>query len=181
VSLEALLADAVAAEAARERASARVLRQAAAEEATFTGVLVDLAERGDAVALRTVGGRTHRGVVRTVGRDFVVVQEGDGRPPVFVALAAVGSLRVDRELAKAVAGNRPPTVDASFAAVLAGLAADRPRVQVGVAGDGALLVAELATGGRDVLTLRPVSDGGAARSAVLVPVSAVHEVVLLER
>ena len=174
-SLEAMLADAVAAEAARERSADRLLRQAAAEEATFAGVLVDLAERGERVAVRTAGGRVHRGVVRAVGLDFVVVQpeagDGDG-PPVFVRLAAVTSVRTEDTPAD-VTGNRRPPLAASLAAVLGGLAPDRPHVQVGIAGEGAYISGELVSAGFDVLVLR--------QPTTVVPIEAIIEVVVLDR
>ena len=177
-SLEALLADAVAAEAARQRSGERMLRQAAAEEATFAGVLVDLAERGERVAVRTVGGRVHRGVVRAVGRDFAVVQSetrtstDTGGPRVFVRLAAVTSVRTTDTPAD-VTGDRRPPLDTSLAAVLGGLAPDRPRVQVGVAGEGAYITGELVSAGFDVLVLR--------RPTTVTPVGAIAEVVVLDR
>lgn len=184
-NLEALLADAVAAEAAHQRSADRLLRQAAAEEATFAGVLVDLAERGDRVAVRTAAGRVHRGVLRAVGRDFAVVQpdgragsSGDSRPPVFVRLAAVTSVgTVDAPTgatgAIGATGDRRPPLEASLAAVLGGLAPDRPQVQVGVAGDSAFVAGELVSAGFDVVVLR--------RPAAVVPVAAITEIVLLDR
>src|SRR4051812_21674722 len=83
--LARLLADAAADAAVSDRSQGRVLRQVAEEEATFVGVCVDLAERGVGVVIRTASGRSHRGVVVAVGRDFLVVRDAArAGTPVFV-------------------------------------------------------------------------------------------------
>lgn len=174
--LATLLADAVAAEAGRVRSKERMLRSAAEESATFGGVLLDLAERLEPLTVRTAGGRTHRGVVVAVGRDFLVVRD-DRQPPVFVAAGAVSWVRVTRAGRADAAGDRPPPHEASFASVIAGLAAERPRVQVGVDGEATLLTGELRAAGQDVVTVR--IDGSPA-ATLHVPVGAIHEMVLLD-
>jgi hypothetical protein len=177
------LSDAAADAAAAERSQSRLLRQAAEEEATFVGVAVDLAERAARVVVRTSSGRSHRGVLLAVGRDFVVVREpgGDGAPA-FVSLAAVTTIRPQPSGGGSAlldaSGSRAAPRDASLAAVLATLAVERPRVQVGLAGGGEEpLAGELRSVGLDVLTLR--LDGDAGRSAH-VRLGAVAEVLLLD-
>src|SRR5688500_9679971 len=64
--------------AASSRARERWLRAAADEEATFGGVLLDLAERGAPVVVAGRAGRRHRGVVRAVGADFCLLRSADG-------------------------------------------------------------------------------------------------------
>lgn len=174
-SLERIVADAVAQEAARERSQSRVLRAVAEEEATFAGVAVDLAERGALVVARTTGGRMHRGCIVSVGRDFAVL-DAAGRP-VVLALAHLGSLRLQPGTApRDTSGARPPRLEVSLAGLLAGLAAERPRVQVGCVGDDQLVQGELRSAGVDVATL--LLDGGRAAVAYL-SITAIADVALL--
>jgi hypothetical protein len=155
-----------AADAVRRRTQARWLRQQAAEEATLAGVLVDVSERGDVVSLRSVSGRTHRGVVSFVGGDHVVV--GD----VWVRLAAVVALRFAGD---AATGDRTPPRDTRLVESLAQLAPDRPAVVV-VALDGSSLRGELVGVGADVLTL--ALDGDRSQRCI-VSVHTVAEVVVI--
>ena len=175
-SLDHLVADALAEETARERSQTRMLRQIAEEEATFVGVARDLAERGAVVVARTSSGRTHRGRVLAVGRDFVVVRDGGG-PPAFLALGAVSSFRPQPGAATVdTAGGRAAPLDVSLAALLVGLAADRPRVLVATVGDEPV-AGQLRSVGLDVLTVR--LDGDAALRAH-VRIDAVTELLLLD-
>ena len=176
-SLDHLVADAVAEESARERAQTRRLRQIAEEEATFLGVAVDLAERGAVVVARTSSGRTHRGKVLAVGRDFLVLRDGGG-PPAFVPVAALSSLRPQPGAASLdTAGGRPASLSVGLAALLVGLSADRPRVQVTAVGDEPV-AGVLRSVGVDVLTL--VLDGDTGLRAH-VRIGALSELLLLDR
>ena len=175
--LDALLADAVAEAAGAERASTRMLREAAEQEATFIGSLVDIAERGGSVVVRAGASRSHRGKVRAVGRDFVILQEGDGAPA-LLALGSIASVREVDVTGHDTAGQRRAPVGASLRTLLARLAAERPLVQVRCAGDDVALLGALRAVGADVVTLRLEAD---SRATVLVPLHAVTEVVLLER
>ncbi|HEX2851397.1 MAG TPA: hypothetical protein VHN98_12625 [Acidimicrobiales bacterium] len=167
------VADAHAEDAAHDRARLRVLRQIGEEEATFAGIILDLAERGGPVTIRTAAGRVHRGRVVALGRDFVVVREGE-LPPVFVALSAAVAVRpVPSDRSAAIAGARRPPLEASLAAVLAGLAGERPRIHLAVAGDAQVIAGELRAVGSDVAVLR--SDDG---STLYVHLDTVLEVVL---
>ncbi|HUP87214.1 MAG TPA: hypothetical protein VM143_16285 [Acidimicrobiales bacterium] len=158
-SLDHLVADAVAESAARERSRTRVLRQIAEEEATFVGVALDLAEQGATVVVRTSSGRAHRGGVVAVGRDFLVVRDG-GRPPAFLAIRAIASLRPQAGSASPdTAGGRSAPLDIGLAALLPTMAAGRPRVQVCALGDEPL-AGELRSSGVDVLTLRLDGEAG---------------------
>jgi len=176
--LDALLSEAAAAEAARDRTRERMLRQAAEEEATFTGALVALAEARTPVAVQVRAGRLHRGVVSAVAREFVVVID-DRERPVIVTLPAITSVRVSGPAARTdVGAAEAPPVAASLRAILATLAPERPMVQVGIAGEEGLVLATLRSVGVDVVTLRP---DGAESGRVVVPLAAVTEVVLLDR
>src|SRR5204863_961971 len=95
-------ADSRASDAARARTRERWLRRQAAEEATLPGVALDLAERGDAVVLKTTSGRAHRGRLVAVARDVWVLRSdashGSGGEDgmagaTFVATDAIASLR----------------------------------------------------------------------------------------
>jgi hypothetical protein len=175
-SLDHLVADAVAEDAARERSQTRMLRQIAEEEATFLGVALDLAERGALVVARTSSGRSHRGRVLAVGRDFVVLRDGGG-PPVFLAVTAMASLRAQPGAASDdTAGGRAAPLGVGLAALLVGLAAERPRVQVSAVGDEPV-AGQLRSVGADVLTLRLDGDAGLRAHVRL---GAVSELLLLE-
>ena len=176
-SLRRLVADTAAADAARERSQTRLLRRIAEEEATFAGVALDLSERGDGVVVRTVAGRAQRGPVVAVGRDFVVLREGRA-PPVILAMAAIASIRPHPGAGPMdSAGARTGPLDLSLATLLAGLAGERPRVQVVSAADEGPTTGTLWAAGVDVATIR--LDGG-RRQPVYLRVAAIAELVLLD-
>jgi hypothetical protein len=169
--------EARAEEAAADRAQQRMLEQMAAEEATFSGVCLDLAERDAQVVVRTLAGRTHRGRILTVGRDFLVVREAGG-PPVLLAMAAVASVRLGPgERAGTAPSGREGALDSGLAAVLAGVAPERPRVQVMAVGDPQPVTGELRTGGRDVAGVRLDGD---RPGTVYLRVSSIAELTLLD-
>ena len=151
-SLERWLSDAAAEEAARERSQERSLRDASVQSATFVGVLVDAAERGERVVVRTTTGRMLQGAIKAVGRDFVVVA-GDASAA-FVSLSGVAAVRLHPgRRAEDTAGDRVAPVRASLASVLAGVAVDRPRVQMGITGEPHPVTGELRAVGLDVVTI----------------------------
>ncbi len=159
-------ADAAAASRAREH----WLRQAAAEEATIAGVLLDLAERAAVVVVQGGAGRSHRGRIRAVGDDFVALRTPTGdlllRDDAIVAVRADGP---------APTGDRAPALAIGFAEAVAATAGDRPRVLV-VARDGTGLAGQLRHVGRDVMTLRLDTAG-----TVYVPLASVAELTIVER
>lgn len=176
-SLHRLVADAVAETAARERSQTRVLRQVAEESATFAGVALDLAERGDPVVARTSTGRAHRGRVLAVGRDFVVVREAP-KPPVLLSVAGITSLRPQSTARPGdTSGARPAPLDVTLAVLLAGLSAHRPRIQVMAGGDPQPLSGELRAVGLDVATLRL---DGAGQALAHLRMANLAEVVLVD-
>lgn len=177
-ALHRLVADAAAAEAARERVQERTLRAVAEAEATFDGVALDLAENGAAVVVRTSEGRSHRGRILAVGRDFLALRDGD-RPPALVAVGRVTSIRPHPAGAlgrRDAAGGRPAPLHVGLGGVLSQLGAERPRVLVFAAGEDPL-AGELRAVGTDVVTLRLDAD---RRPVVHVRLDAVSEVVLLD-
>jgi len=160
LSLSAWVASLVADEAARSRARTAWLARQAAEEGTFAGVLVDLAERGTAVVVHLHNGRRHRGRVTLVGRDFCGVRTAGGRD-VLVAERGLASVRTLPGDAVTI-GDRPVHTDLTFAETLAALADHRVRVLVvGHDADDAV-AGELRSVGADVVTVRLDGGGGTA-------------------
>lgn len=167
--IERWLAEQRADAAAASRARERWLRQAADEEAVVAGILLDLAERAATVVLQGVAGRTHRGVVRAVGEDFVALRTGNG--DVLLPFDAVTAIRA--EGAPVAGGERAHALDVSFAEAVAAVGGDRPRVLV-VARDGSGMSGELRAVGRDVATLR------VAEATSYVPLASVAELAIVE-
>ena len=153
-------------EAVEARSREAFLRRSAAEGATFAGVLLDLAEQGGPVLVSLSGGRRHRGRIRAVGADFVVL-ETDGAGQVLVAERGIVAVRPEAG-ARDLSGDRPLALGAELADALAIAAEDRPRVLVVVAGDPDGLAGELRGVGRDVVVLRL---DGAGRPTAYVPMA----------
>lgn len=162
-----LVADAAAAARARER----WLRRAAEEDATFAGVLLDLAERSSPVVVAGRGGRRHRGVVQAVGADFCGLRAADGSD-VLLTFVGIASVRPEPR-AEPSSGDRPVELAVGLAEALAAIAEDRPRVLVVTMADADGVAGELRTVGRDVLGLRL---DGPARPLAYVPLASVAEV-----
>jgi len=160
------LADQRADAAAAARARERWLRQAADEEATVAGVLLDLAERADRVVLTGVAGRIHRGAVRGVGEDFVALRTAGGD----VLLRHDAVLAIRAEGPPPSGADRAPALAMGFAEAVAALAGDRPRI-LAVARDGAGIAGVLRGAGRDVATVLLDDGGGTA----FVPLDALAE------
>jgi hypothetical protein len=157
-------------DAARSRTVERSLRQQAAEEATFAGTLVDLAEGGGAVAVQVTGGRQYRGVAMGVGRDFVAIRSDGGRLT-LIALDAIAAVR-PAETRTPASGSRRPG-QRSMVQLLDLCAGDKPRVQVVAAGE--TIVGELVGVGIDVLSVRAEGDHTVV---AYVPAGSVSEVSL---
>lgn len=168
--LRNLTDDERAAAAAGARRRQHWLHQQATDEGSLGGVLLDLGERKQLVALSTTGGRTLRGVVATMGTDFVGVRSPGGES-VLVPFAAITAIRPEPGTTPTV-GDRLVRVDASLATVLHGLAAQRPWVSLHAGSeDGA--AGELRSVGRDVLVLRSL-----AGESTYVPLASVSDVMV---
>lgn len=165
-----LLDDARAEERGAEREHERFLRQAAEDSARLAGTLVDLAERGSVVSLRTSAGRAHHGQVRLVGSDFCVVATDAG--DVWLAFSALCTVRPHTGERHAPATGDRAAVDLLLVEALARIAADRPRVVLVAGGD--VVSGELAAVGEDVVTLRLDGEG---RAVCYVSMPAVGEVL----
>jgi len=138
-------------DAAAARRQEAWFRRQATESGTFHGVLLDLAERQVLVAVTTLDRSLIRGVIRTLGSDFVSVRiPGVGAS--LVAISAITSVRAEPG-APTSSGDRTIEVGASLGAVLAEMATDHPAVSVHTtAGDR--VEGELRAAGQDLVTLR---------------------------
>ena len=86
-------ADEEAREVARIRSAARRLADEAAGDRDLTGVLRHLEARGLPLRVTTAPGRSHRGLVRAVGDDYLALAKEQAWG--LVALRAVAMLRAD--------------------------------------------------------------------------------------
>lgn len=168
-SLSRWAAEARVDEAARARARERWLRQQAAEETSFAGVLADLAERDRPVLVHCSTGRRHRGSIRALGVDFVTLRTDQGGD-VFLRLSAINAVRTQPRETQALSGRvlhlHLPLIEA-----IAEVAEERPRVLV-VTASADHFAGELRSVGRDVLALRIDGD---RQATVYVPLDGVLE------
>ena len=134
-------------QAAGMRSRERSLRDQAEGEATWSGLLVDLAE-ADADLTIEVGSRRMRGRLVGVGRDFCVL-EGDGRRPALIPTDRI--VAVWKE--KPASGSRFPHLDLTFGAALSGLAGERSPVCMVLDG-GSQVIGDLISSGADLVTVR---------------------------
>lgn len=167
--LDRWVAEARVDEAALQRARERWLRDVAEQEATFSGVLTELAERRAGV---TVGmhGRRHHGVIVAIGVDFVALRGSTGGD-VLLALHEIGMVRITGS-ASDVVGDRMVSTELRLSDVLAELAVDRDRVRL-VTSAGDVVSGSLRSVGQDVIVVR--TDGERPGTAY-VPRTAVVEV-----
>ncbi|HEX9969342.1 MAG TPA: hypothetical protein VGB03_04320 [Acidimicrobiales bacterium] len=160
-------------EAAESRSDEAWLRRQAEEEARFTGLVLDLAEQGAPVTVRTTAGRRHHGVVAAVADDFLVLHAAGARP-VFLPYRSVAVVRTAGG-GDGTASARPAPLRTRLVHALGGLAGDRPRVVVVVDGDETIS-GELRSAGVDLIVVRLE---GNPPSSVHVRMDAVNEVTLL--
>jgi hypothetical protein len=171
-------ADARADEAARARAREGWLRRQAETEATFTGLLVDLAERHAEVVLDLAAGEhVARGWLRAVGRDVVVLATRAGRPCLVATTAIVGVRAVAESGLPAASGDRNAPLTIGLADALGLLAGERAPVQLVLAPGGRTVTGVLLAAGVDVVTVQPAGARPGSRrtapAAVAVPLAAV--------
>jgi hypothetical protein len=166
-----LLDDARSEERGTARERERFLRQVAEEGASLGGTLLDLAERGSVVTVRTASGRSHHGVVRLVGVDFLVLGAAPG--DVWLRFVAVTTVRPHPGERHAAATGDRPALDLRLVDALARIAPERPRLGV-VTADGELVAGELRAMGADVVTLRLDGD---PRSVCYVSADSIREVL----
>lgn len=168
--IQALTDEERASEHATLRRTEATLRQQAEAEGTMGGVLVDLAERGVPVAIATLGGRTLRGSIHTLGLDYLGLRATGGEE-VVVAMAALSTVRTEPDAARTV-GDRVSRPAATLQVALAALTETHPTVSVLTVGsDG--IAGRLWQVGQDLLTIR--ADAGVM---TYVPLTMVSDVVL---
>ena len=168
------VADGQVDEAAQARSRRRWLEKAATEEATLGGALLDLAERGRPVIVRTLAGRRVTGPIIAFGADFVGIRDprlGDTLVPT-TRIATVQPAPGD----DLPAGDRRHDVVLAFGDALMELAAERPDVIVG-AGDKTLR-GELRTASTEVVTL---AIAGGKRAPSYIALAAIDHVVVRSR
>ena len=136
-------------DAARGGAVAAEERARSEEEATLAGVLVGLAGRGEAVGLVMRSGRQHRGSVRMVGPDAVVLFL-ETRQWLVARLTAVAVLRTISS--PPVAGATDPSTTSRFSRLA--LAVAQLGDWVIVAAGATTTGGELVSAGHDVAVLR---------------------------
>jgi len=167
------------AEAARGRVRERSLREQAAQAATWTGALVDLAEAGARVTV-LIGATRVAGRLEALGADFCVLQ-ADGRRPLLVPLDRMAAVwpseygwpsasgwpnetGPERAPAGSTTGSRFPSLQLSMTAAMALLAEERHPVTLVLTG-GHQVQGDLVRAGEDVLTVRELD--GRARSVLV--------------
>jgi len=167
-----LVGDERTADAARARTRERNLRTSTLTDATLAGLFLDIAERGDTVALRTTFGRALRGHLSLVADDGIVLDGALGTS--YLRFDGVATVRIlaGRSVLEPSA-ERTPRRGAAIAALIAAAAVDRPRVAIAVTGEQGLLTGELRAVGSDVVTVA-VQDG-----AVYVATRHVSELTVL--
>ena len=165
-----LLDDARADERAEARGHERHLVDSARAGARFAGTLLDLAERGAGVAVRTSAGRSHRGALRLVASDFCVVHTDAG--DVWLALAAITSVRPGPDAHHPPATGTRAASDLLLVEALARAVDRRPRLALVLDG-GELVAGVLEAVGVDVVTVRLDGDSG---TVSYVSASSVREV-----
>ena len=168
-------ADARQEEAAASRAREGWLRQAAGDDATLSGTLLDLAERGAPAMLTLRSGRRHRVAVWRVAADCVAVRHDDGRVS-WVALHAIAVVGGEPGGRAVPVGTRSAESDVTFVDVLSDLVADQATVALFVGDMTDALRGRLVGGGRDVVR---VAIAGPTPE-VVVAVQAVSEVALVD-
>jgi len=170
-------------EIARIRSSARRLADEAAGERDLAGVLRHLELRGVPVGVTTAPGRSHRGVLRAVGHDYLAL--ATPRAWGLVALRAVATVRVDGPTAAEGWAPGPDWAEvppARLADAVERLAGQELAVRVHTHGDQLGTVGELTGAGVDHLQLacdpeRPPRAAG----SVYVPLGSLAELWLLFR
>lgn len=162
-------------EAVAAREEERDRRARGASLATWTGTMRDLAERGQRLVVRTAGDRVHRGVPIAVGIDHLVLGLDDGT---WVLLASEGLLSVRSEPGQRTGtamGDRTRGVDRTLLEAIERLAEERRELVLVLRESRDPVPGTVLAVGVDVVTMRLAHD---ARSLVLVPSSAIREVIV---
>jgi hypothetical protein len=161
--------------AVQERSAERWLRQQAEEEATLTGILVDLAEWQTEVAITTTSGRLHCGRIHQVGVDFVqVVVPGAG--PVLVSTAVISSVRT-RPGVPPVTGDRVVAPQVRLVERIIGMAEERERAMFVPLDGRSPVCGTVRSVGQDVLVIRLDADTPTTAGYAYLPITTIGEVI----
>lgn len=145
----------------------------AAEEATFSGVLLDLAESGTTVAVTTASGRRHRGTIELVSSALCVLLT-DGGAEVLLRPSGIVNVRPHLDSRAPGLGDRRTRPGPSIHDALGLACAERLRVTIWSSGGREGLSGILVSVGADVVL---VELDGSSESAY-VPLDSVDEVIL---
>lgn len=170
-SLYQWAADARIDELSQAKSREHWLRQQLAEDTTFSGVLVDLAEQAQPVVITTAAANDHSGVVVTVGADFLVLQD-ELATEVLIRRAAIVGVRTVGQATTSL-GSRTATVDMYFNEALSALAENQPRVIVATTGSNPAVVGDLHIVGQDVVTLNTASQ---TMALTYIPTASITEI-----
>jgi len=168
--LSAWTADHLEAESARSRSRRHWAARMLAEESDLASVLLDLADSGAEVTVRTRGGRCHRGRIIGARRDYLAVQAAPGT--VLVRLAAVTTVEPGGRM---MPGGRRDPADGDLAAALGASAGTGAPVVVRLAG-GEEARGEIALVSGDFVALEPWTE---ERAWLYLPLEAVEEVLFI--
>ncbi|MEZ5282491.1 MAG: hypothetical protein R2770_18685 [Acidimicrobiales bacterium] len=124
---ERWLAEMRAGSDAMARRRQRWLEEQAAEAATLRGLLHDLAESEEVVAIETTGSGTHHGRLRGVGVDVAVLANPQGHG---LVLLATDDIELVRTAKPHLASDRGPTFDVTLQELLIDQMAERAEVTV---------------------------------------------------
>jgi hypothetical protein len=147
-ALARFAAEARVGEAVRARSRERWMRQQATGATTVAGVCWSLAEAGQPLMVTTVAGRSHQGLVRSLGGDFVGLAGRNGSET-LVPFAMVASIAPGRG---ACPTGRPVRAGVRLCDALADLAGERPLVRIWCLGGNGAIGGEL-VGASDELVL----------------------------
>lgn len=166
---ERWLAELRAGSDANARRRQRWIEDQGAEASTMRGLLHDLAEAEATVAIDTASSGHHRGLVRGVGVDVVVVAPADRAGLLLLAIGDLIAVRTDRTVGAPT--DRGPTFDATLQELLVDQLAERNELTL-ITSNGDRFRGVIRSVGQDLLALRrsvdepPVHIATAAVTAV---------------
>jgi hypothetical protein len=159
-------------EARQER---RDRRDRAAEVATWTGTLRDLAEREVGIVVRLAADRIHRGHLAAVGQDHIALRLASGSM-VLIMTDTIRSVRPEPGRSAPVAmGDRGNSQDRTLVEALERITEQSTQVVLVLRDTEDPINVRVVGLGEDVLTVR--TTGGEA-GTIYVPVTALREVVV---
>jgi hypothetical protein len=161
--------------AVEARQEGRERRDRAAEVATWTGTLRDLAERQLGIVVRVAADRAHRGSLVAVGRDHVALRLASGSM-VLIMTDTIRSIRPEPGRAAPVAmGDRGTSQDRTLVEALERVVEDATEVVLALRDIDDPVNVRVVGLGEDVLTLRTTGGGP---STIYVPVTALREILI---